>query len=163
MKWYLRSLLVGLYAAVTAAAEPSQLDRDAQLILDQPLPESAYSAGVRCLPLSGYRSVEVLDASHLLFWGSRERVWLNQLRTPCRGLTGDKVLHFSTMGSSLCAMDRFQGVERTGSLFSTSLCSLQDFEPVTPQQARQLRDWLAQQQRKAVAPPPTPPAEGTDG
>jgi len=156
-------ILLWASGAAPGAAEPSQLDRDAQLILDEPLPESAYSRGVRCLPLRGYRSVEVLDASHLLFWGSRDRVWLNQLRSPCHGLTDEKILRFDVRGSSLCAMDTFQGFDRSSSLLSTSLCSLREFEPLTPQQARQLSVWLVQQQGKSVVLPPAPPVENSSG
>jgi Family of unknown function (DUF6491) len=160
MRALLCSLLLPFCGAVLAAAGPSQLDRDAQLILDQPLPESAYIDSVHCLPLRSYRNVEVLDPAHLLFWGSRDRVWLNQLRYPCFGLSDDKILRFETTGSSLCRMDTFQGIDRA-SQFPSSLCSLQDFERVTPEQANQLRNWLTHPHGKTL--PPTPAAKQSDG
>jgi hypothetical protein len=152
-------LLIALYASAAFAAEPSDLDRDARLILDQPLPESAYTHPISCLPLRGYRTVEVLDSSHLLFWDG-DRVWLNQLRRPCFGLTGDKLLYFNPSGVSLCAMDQFQALDRASRIGAAISCSLQKFEPVTPAQARQLRDWLTKLARTTAAPPPTPEAAG---
>jgi hypothetical protein len=154
-------LLIALYASAAFAAEPSDLDRDVTLILDKPLPESAYTHPVSCLPLRGYRTVEVLDSSHLLFWDG-DRVWLNQLRRPCIGLTGDKLLYLKPSGMSLCAMDQFQALDRAGAMGGAISCSLQKFEPVTPTQARQLRDWLAKLERKTVAPPPVPPSEAAE-
>jgi hypothetical protein len=151
-------LLIALYASAASAAEPAELDRDAKLILEQPLPESAYTRPVNCLPLRGYRTVEVLDSSHLLFWDG-DRVWLNQLRRSCIGLSDDKLLYFNTSGMSLCAMDQFQAVDRATGAGTVTRCSLQRFEPVTPAQAKQLRDWLAKLARKTTAAPPTPPPE----
>jgi hypothetical protein len=151
--------------AETAALPPGPQDAEIDMILDQPLPEAAYGKRSRCLSSSAYRSVEVLDASHLLFWGSRGRVWLNQLRYACPGLRKDQILSFSVGGNRICAFDRMQGASRGGAMSMPSApCNLEEFELISQAQAIQLREWL-KRRRPAIPPPPAPtpapaPAEG---
>jgi len=134
-------------ADVAEPASNTPGDADAQLafILANPLKESDYSASDRCLFQRTYRSIEILDRRHLLFVGSRDDLWLNQLRVDCIGLQRDSVLVFEMRQGSLCDLDNFRGVARNapGGEFGNAHCTLGHFERITPQQAGQLRIALA--------------------
>jgi Family of unknown function (DUF6491) len=139
------SMITSAAIADTPAAHVSD---EIALILDEPLSESKYSEAVRCLSIANYRSVEVLDTGHLLFWGNGGRVWLNQLRTACYGLTNDQILQFRMTGPRVCEMDRFQGLDRySPGLITSPICSLQRFELITDEQANRLRAALARRQQ----------------
>ncbi|MGH8595076.1 MAG: DUF6491 family protein, partial [Gammaproteobacteria bacterium] len=144
-------------ADAPSGGAPNELDNDIALILDNPLPETTYSEKRRCLNTRTYRSVEVLDASHLLFWGRSGRVWLNQLRSPCIGLTKDKILQFDTTGSSLCELDRFRGLDRSVYSMPVAFCGLQRFEVISEEQANRLRDALQRRAHTAAQVPKPPP------
>ncbi len=139
-----------------AAAAPNvaaQID----FILDNPLPESEYAESKRCVYPNTYRSVEILDGRHLLFWGYRGVVWLNQLRFECIGLKRDALLSFEMRERSLCDMDNFQGAPRASGAaasFATH-CMLGHFETISEDQAETLRIALA---RNAQSPAPKPKA-----
>jgi len=124
-------------------------------ILDNPLPESEYAESKRCVFPNSYRSVEILDTKHLLFWGYRGKVWLNQLRFECLGLRKDALLVFEMRERTLCDMDGFQGTPRSGGMgvpFAVH-CLLGNFEAISEDQAEALRVALA---RHAQSPTPTP-------
>lgn len=125
------------------AAPPAADDAAAQLqyILDNPLKESAYTDSDRCLFGRTYRSVEILDRRHLLFVGSRDDRWLNQLRMDCVGLRSDSVLIFDMRDHGLCDLDGVRGVPRNASFGGDFVahCTLGKFERITPAQADQLR------------------------
>jgi len=135
------------FADPVAASTSSHADLDAQVaaILDNPLPESDYVQARRCLPARFNEHVDVLDSRHLLFSGTRDVFWLNQLRFNCMGLTDDSVLVFDMRDRSVCELGGFRGVPRMGSMganFGVS-CTLGRFEPITQAQAEQLRSALA--------------------
>jgi hypothetical protein len=133
--------------AVSQAA-PESLDAQVQYILDHPLTESEYSPSTRCMVSNSYESIEILDASHLLFVGRRGAIWLNQLRSDCVGLDKDSVLVFHSFGTRVCDMDSFLGAERYGlSTGFAAHCTLGHFEPITQAQADVLRDALARAAR----------------
>jgi hypothetical protein len=138
-----------------APSAPGNLDSDVAMILDNPLPESQYSETLRCLTMGSYRSVEVLDTGHLLFWGSNGKVWLNQLRPACIGLAKDQILKFQMNGPSLCELDRFQGFDRVGQAGNiVAMCGLQRFEAVSEEQANQLREMLRRRAHSSARVPP---------
>jgi hypothetical protein len=158
------SLATMTFADAPAATPPStgNLDSDIAMILDNTLPETAYSEKRRCLTRNAYRSVEVIDTGHLLFWGSGGRVWLNQLRPPCIGLARDQILKFQMNGPSLCELDRFEGFERYGQAGGIiAICGLQRFEVISQEQAKQLRDMLRRRAHSAAASVPPPPQPET--
>lgn len=154
------SLATMTFADAPAATPPlgGNLDSDIAMILDNTLPETAYGAKPRCLTRGAYRSVEVIDQGHLLFWGSGGRVWLNQLRPPCVGLAKDQILKFQMNGPSLCELDRFEGFDRYQPAGIVAICGLQRFEVITQEQAKQLQDMLRRRAHSAAAsvPPPQP-------
>jgi hypothetical protein len=150
---------MGFADAPPANRPPSgNLDSDVETILDNLVPETKYSEKLRCLNLGTYRSVEVLDPGHLLFWGNGGRVWLNQIRPACIGLTKDLILKFKMNGTSLCELDRFEGLDRNGQIGAiTAMCGLQRFEAITEDQAKQLRDTLRRRVHTAAHIPPSQP------
>jgi hypothetical protein len=131
-------------ADVAAPVSNAPPDADAQLafILDNPLKESDYARHERCLFPRTYRSVEILDKRHLLFVGTRDDLWLNQLRVDCIGLRKDSMLVFEVREQSLCDMDSFRSAPRNGGMTGEfgAHCTLGHFEPITPAQADFLRD-----------------------
>ena len=123
-------------------------------ILDNPLPESEYAESKRCVFPNTYRSVEILDSKHLLFWGYRGNVWLNQLRLDCSGLRKDALLVFEMRERTLCDMDSFHGTPRgSGMVQFAAHCTLGHFETISEDQAAALRVALA---RHAESPTPKP-------
>lgn len=112
--------------------------------LEQLQSREDYARTERCLSTHQYRSVEVLDENHLLFTGtSRDRLWLNKLRSRCPGLRRNDTLAFELRNNRLCnldtatVVDRFLFWERTG-----PTCSLGEFQQLTPGQAELLREAL---------------------
>jgi hypothetical protein len=146
-------------ACASASADPSDfahpsLDAQIDYILDNPLQESEYVKSNRCIGMQTYRSVEVLDARHLLFLGKRGAVWLNRLRSNCVGLEDDSMMIFEAHDQSLCDMDGFRSTPRNaGSIGFGSHCMLGHFEPISESQADVLRDAFA---RRANMPVGTP-------
>ena len=129
------------------------LDAQVAAILDNPLPEADYVKERRCLPPGLNQHVDVLDSRHLLFSGTRDVFWLNQLRFNCMGLTDDAVLVFDMRDRGLCEMGGFRSVPRAGSMggdFGTN-CTLGRFEPITQAQAEQLRVAFARLARSPSA------------
>ena len=145
------------FADAVEAPASTHADLEAQVdyILDHPLPESDYSRADRCLLADTYRSIEILDARHLLFLGSRGTVWLNQLRFECPGLSDDARLIFEMHDRSLCDMDGFRSEQRSGgpSGFGAH-CMLGHFEPITEIQADLLRDALGPRTQAHKQKPP---------
>lgn len=92
-----------------------------------------YAVTSQCLSTSLYRNVEIIDDQHLLFRGSRDRAWMNELRSPCTGLRRNDTLLFELHGSRACKADRvsvietFMGFRRTG-----PSCALGEFKPIPP-------------------------------
>src|SRR5262245_21777572 len=153
----LASSLATMAFADVPPPSSGNLDTDVQMILENTLPESAYTAKLRCLTRGSYRSVEVIDTGHLLFWGCSGHVWLNQLHPPCIGLAKDQILKFQMNGPSVCELDRFQGFDRYGQAGGiVAMCGLQSFEVVSEAQAKQLRDMLRRGARSVAKVPPAP-------
>ena len=114
-------------------------------ILAEPLPDAAYGEPKECIDMRFSSSVrtEVLDSSHVLFFGMHNQVWLNQLRGECTGLTQGSLLVFGIQPATdtrLCHTDRFRNVDRYGWGPPAAMpCILGDFQPITQDQADRLR------------------------
>ena len=157
------SLATMAFADVPPPKAPASgnLDNDVAIILDNPLPESQYSDQLRCISARSYRSVEVLDTGHVLFWGYNGHVWLNQLRPACIGLDKDQILTFAMRGDSICELDRFEGMDRYNKIGVLAMCGLQRFEAITPEQANELRETLRRRAHTTTSVPTSksaPPA-----
>jgi len=160
--WALAVALASVHASgiadpgtvVADPAPPSSARAQIDFILDNPLPESEYAESKRCVFPNTYRSVEILDSKHLLFWGYRGNVWLNQLRLDCSGLRKDALLVFEMRERTLCDMDSFHGTPRgSGMVQFAAHCTLGHFETISEDQAAALRVALA---RHAESPTPKP-------
>lgn len=123
-------------AAAQAAAQET-VDQ----ILSAPLESEEYGQTQRCLSTYHYNSVEILDDQHVLFKGTGDRAWLNQLRSRCLGLRPNSTPVFRLRDSQVCDLDTFQGVDSMFGVLSraTATCSLGTFTPVTREQADAIR------------------------
>ena len=141
---------MGLGSACAFAADPKPVltgQAAVDAILNEPLPESAYGNNepAECIDMVYSSSVrtEVLDARHVLFFGMRNQIWLNQLRNECLGLAPGRVLVFGIQPATdtrLCHTDRFRNVDRYGWGPPAAMpCILGEFQPITRGQADALR------------------------
>ena len=140
--------------AVSPAAEERRLQKQASIaeILSRPLDPAAYGETKRCLSETEYRSFRALDDRHILFKGSRNRLWINTLRTPCPDLRyGDVLLVRQFSARRMCDMDTFEVAEwfawpwyrrwpwRWGMNWGVGMqCSLGKFQPVTESQVEEI-------------------------
>jgi hypothetical protein len=131
-------------AAQAAAAET--IDE----ILSTPLESEEYGSPLRCLSTYNYHSVEILDDRHVLFKGTGDRLWLNQLRNRCIGLRTNSTPVFRLRDSQLCDMDTFEGMDSMLGVYSrtTAVCSLGTFTPVTREQADVIKTALREARRR---------------
>lgn len=116
-----------------AATEQAQQEAIAD-ILSTPLSAEEYGAEARCLSAHAYRSVDVLDDRHVLFKGSGDKLWINELRQRCIGLRADDVLQMELRANRLCDLDTFQGIDSFSYWRTSGTCTLGTFTQVTPDQ-----------------------------
>ncbi len=113
--------------------------------MDEILSEAAgpetYGEPENCLRLTDYRRVEILDRQNLLFWGSRQRVWLNRLRVPCIGLRPRATLLLELSTTQVCNLDSVTAVESSLRFWrrASATCGLGQFEPISVAQAKALQ------------------------
>jgi hypothetical protein len=153
------------FAFAADLQSPPSRQATVDAILSEPLPGGAYSAPKECIDLLFSQSVrtEVLDSSHILFYGLRGQIWLNRLRSECAGLAQNRVLVFGISPVSeahLCRTDRFRSVDRYGwGPPATVPCILGDFQPISQAQADALR--VALRERPKVERAEKKPNPGT--
>lgn len=112
-------------------------------ILNQSPGEGMVWATENCLSTTLYGSVEVLDETRLLFRGRGGKMWVNELRTPCRSLRRDDTLMFELHSSSACAMDRVSVVDHVlGWSRAGPTCTLGKFRAIPADQAAMITDLL---------------------
>ena len=142
--------LIAFSSTLAAGAEPQpRLTGQAAVdaILNEPLPDASYgnAAPTECIDMLYSSSVrtEVLDSRHVLFFGMRNQIWLNQLRGECPGLAQGNVLVFGIQPATdtrLCHTDHFRNVDRYGWAPPAVMpCVLGEFQPITRAQADALR------------------------
>jgi hypothetical protein len=99
-----------------------------------------------CLPDTAYRSYRALGNRHLLFEGRKGRQWVNVLRGRCFNLDDNSVFIMTpSLAGRLCALDRFNVVDRIDSVSSARAapaCVLGEFKPVTEAQVKEIEDRL---------------------
>ena len=104
------SLLVAS-CATSPEAEQRRIQTQASIaeILSQPLDPAEFGETKRCLSDVEYRSFRALDDRHILFKGSRNRLWINTLRATCPDLRhGDVLIMRQFSASRMCDMDSFE-------------------------------------------------------
>ncbi len=150
-------------AAVQETGDPDDLEAQVAEILGRPVDDEADDMQA-CLSRTRYREIEVLDNQTLAFIGRGDDVWLNQLRSPCSGLSDRLSLELHTTGGlRYCRMDGFYGIDPSmvgrglgrgfhdpGALHSrdmqtarrTGRCMLGGFERISRDQLDLLREAL---------------------
>ena len=135
------TLMVLTVAGCAAKAEKKTPPLTVDAILANTLTESDYGKEERCLQLSSYQKIRVLDKEHLLFEGRGDKVWLNKLRIACPGLRPNAVLQLDVRSSSVCNLDTVTSIE-VRRLYVDKLsatCSLGSFVQIPREQAEFLK------------------------
>lgn len=138
---------------VTARREA--IRADIEEILSLPLDPEEYGKTQRCLSDNKFRNYRPLGNRHLLFEGSRGKLWVNSLRGPCHDLRyGDVLVVRRFGGTRMCDMDRFQVSDwfdwpwyrrwpwHWGRWGSGPTCTLGKFQPVTEAQVQEIEALL---------------------
>lgn len=110
-------------------------------VLASTLSESDYGKAERCLALSDYDTIRVLDKKHILFEGRGGKAWLNTLRIECPGLRRNAVLRLDVRNSRICNLDSVTSIEVRRFFVDrlSATCSLGDFIPIPREQAEFLK------------------------
>ena len=142
-------LLIGCASTPEEIQRREQAERDIEAILTQPSEATEYVEKKRCLREVEYRNFRALDDRHILFEGSRGRLWINKLPIRCPDLRHATVLRVRSTPSfgRMCRHDTFQAVDWfdwpwyrrspwrwTSPWHSGISCALGDFRAVTPAQ-----------------------------
>ena len=139
-------LLAGCATSPEAESRRLAIEADINEILSVQLDPAEFGGTKRCLSESQYRNFRPLDDRHLLFYGRRDRMWINTLRNRCTDLRyGDVLIVRPFSGRRMCDTDTFEVAEwfdwpwyrrapwYWGRSWSTGMrCSLGKFQPVTP-------------------------------
>ncbi len=164
MRARIRTLaLIGATALIVAGCATSQevverraaINADIDEILTLTLDSEELGEPERCLTETQYRNFRPLGDRHILFEGSRDRLWINTLRGRCATLEhGDYLVTRPFSGRRLCDADRFEVAEwferpyytgwpwSWGRLPSGPTCALGTFQPVTQGQVDEIEALL---------------------
>ena len=115
-------LLTGLLGA--CASSPAEPDEEAVRL--QALVSARADDGIRCIQVSWYDSVQIVNDRLLLFKGRGKKVWANELRNRCPGMRKDDILIFDLRGSQVCSLD-WVTATRPEWLHAGAKCSLGEF------------------------------------
>ena len=111
-----------LLAALTGCATHSPEESFAQELSGRTAGEAQ-----RCVPITGSRSLRIIDRQTLAYEGGRT-LWVNRLSADCRGLRQGDTLIAEVHGSQYCRGDRVRGLT-PGSTIPGPSCLLADFIP----------------------------------
>ena len=135
-------LLLTILAGTGCASSPEDETpvRSIEEILTTTTAPEAYGAAERCLRVTDYEQVDVLNDQALIFWGRGDKVWLNRLRTRCIGLRKNSTLRFDLHSTQACDMDTVAAIDNFFLRWQkvSGDCALGKFEPISPQQAEVL-------------------------
>ena len=144
-------LLIGCAASPESDSRRLAIEADIDVILSQPgVPE--FEEMQRCLSDMEFRSFRALDEKHILFEGSREKLWINTLHTRCSDLRfGDVLVVKQFSGRHMCDGDKFYVTDwfdwpwyrrwpwDWGPRWSSGMqCILGKFQPVTADQVAEI-------------------------
>lgn len=101
-----------------------------------------YDEPVRCVPRWQYEHTEIINERYVAFKGHAGKIWVNELRRECTGLTRNDILKFSGTASQICELDSFDVLDRFGFIGPTLSCTLGKFHPVTKVQLDSIRQSL---------------------
>lgn len=125
------ALLLSLAATVALADDGPAANPNLKLASGEPL---------RCLPLNRIDETVVLDSRNVLFYTSRNEVYLNDLPHNCPGLSRHKPIMYRTSLNQLCNVDIITVLESMGSSYMPGAsCGLGMFYPISKDDADKLR------------------------
>jgi hypothetical protein len=143
--------VVGACASQQEPQERARVKESIDQILSQPLSEEEYVKPRRCISQFAYRDFEPLGDRYLLFKGTGNKLWLNELKGTCPGLHRSTALAFDLHGSQICELDRF----KVSDWFEWAHyrrwpwhwldgvpCTLGKFQPITAEQLEAVRATL---------------------
>jgi hypothetical protein len=145
-------LLAGCAATPETESRRLAAEADIDAILSIRPDPAEFGDTKRCLSDREYRSFRPLGDRHILFEGSRGRLWINTLRHRCTDLRhGDVLVVRSFGGTRMCQMDQFEVADwfdwpwyrrwpwHWGPGWGTGVrCTLGDFQPVTAEQVAEI-------------------------
>lgn len=128
------------------------INADIDEILSLTLESEDFGEPERCISETQYRNFKPLGDRHMLFKGSRDRLWVNTLRGRCFDYRdGDVLITRPFSARRLCDGDRFEVAEwfdlprSVGRLPTGPTCSFGKFQPVSQGQVDEiealLEDW----------------------
>lgn len=149
------ALLGGCAASPPDPEQQARTEARLQEILSEPLDPEEYGEPRRCISRLTYRDFDPIGDRYLVFEGSHDRLWLNELRGRCPGLRRSNALIFEMRGMQICDMDQFKITD----WFIWSRyrrwpwhwidgvpCTLGKFQPVTAAQVEAVRAALEGEQ-----------------
>ena len=151
-------VLAGCASAPEIEERRAAINADIDEILSLTLDSEELGEPERCISEAQYRNFRALGDRHMLFEGSRDRLWVNTLRGRCVDLAhGDYLITRPFSARRLCDGDRFEVAEWFDRPFYRSWpwtwgrwptgpsCTLGKFQPVTQGQVDEiealLEDW----------------------
>ncbi len=137
-------VLAGCASAPEAEQAQQEREEDIATILSEPLDPSEYGESKRCLAGHEYRDFAIIDDRRIVFKGSGNRLWLNELRARCPDLRRADALAFRshTMSERICELDSFIAADWMGSRSRQPgmRCTLGAFQPISEAQMQAIRD-----------------------
>ena len=137
-------IVAGCAASEEIEERRAAINADIDEILSLTLESEDLGEPARCISESQYRNFKALGDRHMLFEGSRDRLWVNTLRGRCVDLAhGDVLITRSFSARRLCDGDRFEVAEWFDRPFyrgwpwtwgrwpTGPSCTLGKFQPVT--------------------------------
>ena len=131
------------------------INADIEEILSLTLQSEDFGEPERCISETQYRNFEPLGDRHMLFEGSRDRLWVNTLRGRCFDYRdGDVLITRPFSARRLCDGDRFEVAEwfelsrysgwpwSAGRLPAGPTCSFGKFQPVSQGQVDEIEALL---------------------
>ena len=157
LSWITLWFLAGCAVSPDVQERRQAIDAEIDAILSQPAPAELGDTK-RCLSDMEFRSFRAIDDRHILFSGSRDRLWVNTLRTRCPDLRfGDVLVVKQFSGSRMCDADHFYATDwfdwpsyrrwpwSWGSSWTNGMqCTLGKFQPVTADQVAEIEAVLKQ-------------------
>ncbi len=151
-------LIAGCAVSPEVEERRAAIEADIDEILSLSLDVEEYGEPKRCLSEAQYRSFDALGDRHILFEGTRDRLWVNTLRGRCIDLRhGDVLVTRQFQTRRLCKDDQFAVAEyfewpyyqrwpwNWGRWPAGPVCILGEFQPVSREQVDEiearLEDW----------------------
>ena len=145
-------VVTGCAGTEEIAERRAAINADIDEILSLTLESEDFGEPERCISETQYRNFKPLGDRHMLFEGSRDRLWVNTLRGRCFDYRdGDVLITRPFSARRLCDGDRFELAEwfdlprSVGRLPTGPSCSFGKFQPVSRGQIDEiealLEDW----------------------